>query len=86
MYAGYNDTVPYAQLTVVEQGRLVRQFLQDEQDASENVDVGELPEETTQRLGDWVDAMAWIESDEEKLSRPEQGLLWIHRAQGGEAE
>jgi hypothetical protein len=80
VYAGYNDTVPYAQLVVVEQGRLVRQFLQDEQDSSADVDDGRLPEEAARRLGDWLDAMAWVEADEEKLDRPEQGWLWIHRA------
>ena len=33
VYAGCNDTVPYAQLVVVERGRLVREFLQDEQES-----------------------------------------------------
>ena len=80
VYAGYNDTVPYAQLVVVEQGRLVRQFLQDEQDSSADVDDGRLPEEAGHSFGDWLNAMAWVEADEEKLDRPEQGWLWIHRA------
>jgi hypothetical protein len=80
VYAGYNDTVPYAELVVVEHGRLVRQYLQDEQDSSANVDVGRLPEEAGQPFGDWIDVMGWVEDDEEKLARPEQGWLWIHRA------
>jgi len=29
VYAGYNDTVPYAQIVMVERGHLVRQYLQD---------------------------------------------------------
>jgi hypothetical protein len=79
VYAGYNDTVPYSQIIMVEHGRLVRQFLRDEQDSSADVDVGQLPEEAGQRFQDWMDAMAWVEADEEKLARPEQGWLWIHQ-------
>ena len=80
MYAGYNDTVPYAQLIMIEQGRLIRQYLQDEQDSSEDIDVGRLPEEANEPFADWNDVMAWVEADEEKLGRPERGWLWIHRA------
>jgi hypothetical protein len=80
VYAGYNDSVPYAQLIVVEQGRLVRQYLQDEQDSSADVDVGQLPEEAKHRFQNWIDVMGWVEEDEAKLDRPEQGWLWIHRA------
>jgi hypothetical protein len=79
VYAGYNDAIPYAQVVVVERGQLVRQYLQDEQDSSADIDVGRLPEEAGQRFHDWVDAMAWVEADEEKLHRPADGWLWIHR-------
>jgi hypothetical protein len=79
VYAGCNDTVPYAQLIVVEKGRLVRQFLDDEQDPSANVDLGQLPEEAGKPFEDWTAAMEWVEEDEEKLARSEQGWLWIHQ-------
>ena len=80
VYAGYNDSVPYAQLIVVERGRLVREFLKDEQDSSEDVNVGRLPEESGRRLETWIDGARWVEEDEQNLTRPEQGWLWIHRA------
>jgi hypothetical protein len=80
VYAGYNDTIPYAQLIVVERGRLLREFLQDEQDSSDDVNVGRLPEEAGRRLETWIDGARWVEEDELKLTRPEQGWLWIHRA------
>jgi hypothetical protein len=80
VYAGYNDTVPYAQLIVVERGRLVRQYLQDEQDSSDDEDVGQLPEEAKHRFKNWIDVMGWVEEDEDNLTRPQQGWLWIHRA------
>ena len=44
------------------------------------MDVGRLPEEAGQPLGDWIDVMGWVEADEEKLARSEQDWLWIHRA------
>jgi hypothetical protein len=80
VYAGYNDAIPYAQLIVVQHGRVVREFLQDEQDASADVNVGRLPEEAGERLETWIDGARWVEEDELKLIRPEQGWLWIHRA------
>lgn len=80
VYAAFNDAIAYAQLIVVERGRLVREFLKDEQDSSADVNVGRLPEETERRLETWIDGARWVEEDEEKLSRPEQGWLWIHRA------
>ena len=80
VYAGYNDTVPYAQVVMVEGGRLIREYLQDEDDPSADVDLGALPEEAWESFGGWSDAMGWVEADEEKLDRPQQGWLWIHRA------
>ena len=61
-------------------GRLVREFLQDEQDSSQDVNVGRLPEEAKERLETWIDGAGWVEEDELKLTRPEEGWLWIHRA------
>lgn len=80
VYAGYNDTVPYSQLVFVENGKLVRQYLQDEQDPSSDVNVGQLPEEAKKPFKDWIAVMSWVEEDQDKLARSEQGWLWIHRA------
>jgi hypothetical protein len=79
VYAGYNDAIPYAQLIVVERGRLVREFLQDDQDPSQDVNVGRLPGEAGEPLETWIDGARWVEEDELQLTRPEQGWLWIHR-------
>ena len=68
------------ELIVVQQGRLERHILDDEQDSGSNVDLGRLPEEAQEPLTDWVDVTRWIEEDEVKLERPEQGWLWIHQA------
>ena len=42
--------------------------------------MGRLPEEAGERLETWIDGARWVEEDEDKLTRPEQGWLWIHRA------
>jgi len=80
VFAGYNDTIAYAQLVVVGRGRLVREFLQDEQDSSHDVNMGRLPEEAGQRFENWINVMGWVEEDNDKLAHLEQGWLWIHRA------
>src|SRR5215207_40253 len=53
VYVGYNDAIPYAQIVVVERGRLTREFLQDEQETTHDVNVGQLPEEAGKRLETW---------------------------------
>ena len=80
VYAGYNDAIAYAEIVVVEKGVLVRQFLDDEQEPSTNVDIGRLPEEGRKPFKDWIQAMGWVEADEDKLARTEEGWLWIHQA------
>ena len=80
VYAACNDAIAYAELVVVEKGRLVRHFLQDEQDASADVDVGRLPQEAKEPIKDWIGATQWVEEDEQELERPEEGWLWIHQA------
>jgi hypothetical protein len=80
VFASYNDTIAYAMLVVVIGGRLVRQFLQDEQEPDEDVNEGRLPEESRQRFENWTDVARWVEEDESELTRPEEGWLWIHQA------
>ena len=80
VYAAYNDAIAYAELIVVQQGKLVRRFLQDEQDPSENVNEGRIPDEAGDPFVDWPDVAAWVDEDSEKFAPPEQGWLWIHEA------
>ena len=51
VYAGYNDAIGYGEFVRVDRGQLVRQFLQDEQDPTADVDVGKLPEEAGEPPG-----------------------------------
>jgi hypothetical protein len=84
IYAAANDAVPYAQIVAIDNGRLVRNIVKDDSDASDDVDVGRLPEEAAGPFQDWTEVMAWVEADEEKLVRPKQGWLWIHQAEATE--
>ena len=80
VYVDCNDAALYAELLVTSQGRLVRHFLQDEQDSSGDVNIGKLPEEGRQRFDDWGDVVVWAETDSDKILRPSHGWLWIHEA------
>ena len=43
-------------------------------------DLGRLADAAKQPFEGWLDVMAWIEADEEKMDQPDEGWLWIHRA------
>ena len=77
VYAAANDAIGYAEIVVVENGQLVRQLLRDAEEPDADIDVGRLPQEAHGPLRDWNDAMSWVEADEERLTRPDEGLLWI---------
>jgi hypothetical protein len=82
VYAACNDAIGYGELVRVERGQLVRQFLQDEQDPSADVDIGKLPEEADEPIADWTDVAKWVEEEEDKFTGRQRGWLWIHRGAG----
>lgn len=77
VYVAANDAIGYTEIVVVEKGRLVRQYLQDEQDPSADMDIGSIPGDPQEPFEDWIGAMSWAETDESRLSKPVEGLLWI---------
>ena len=79
VYDDFNDAVGYAQIVVIEEGRLVRAYLQDEQEPDEDVDSGRLPVENGHPFENWMDAMGWVEDDARRLGGPTEGWLWIHQ-------
>ena len=80
VYVDCNDAASYAELVVTSQGRLVRHFLQDEEDSSGDVNIGKFAEEGRKRFGDWAQVFDWAETDTDKILRPSHGWLWIHEA------
>jgi hypothetical protein len=80
VYAGYNDAIGYGEFVRVDGGRLVRHFLQDEQDPGADVNVGRLPDEAAAPWVHWADVATWVDEEDEEFTARERGWLWIHRA------
>ena len=78
VYAGYNDAIGYGEFVRVDRGQLVRQFLEDEQDPSTDVNVGKLPENVEPMMR-WTDVAKWVDEEEETFTGRKRGWLWIHR-------
>lgn len=62
--AGYNDAVPYGQLLAVRGGRVIREFLDDQQDPSQNLSRGRLDFEEATTIEDWVGAASFVDGDD----------------------
>ena len=82
VFAGYNDSVPYGQLIVVREGRVVREFLHDLQDPSENVNRGRLELERDTLIDEWADAAWFVDGDELADLGADEGTLLLYRADG----
>ena len=80
VYAGYNDAIAYGEYVKVERGKLLRQFLEDEQEPDANVNVGKLPEEAVEPMTRWTDVARWVDEQELDFTGRERGWLWIHQA------
>jgi hypothetical protein len=74
--AGYNDAVPYGQLLVIRNGRVVREFLDDQQDPRQNVNRGKLEFEKASPIKNWIAAASFVDGDD-IVSHPDSGLLWM---------
>lgn len=79
VFAAYNDAVPYGQLTVVQDGRVVREFLHDLEDPSHDVNHGRLELERAKLIDDWVDAAWFVDSDELADDAADEGTLLLYR-------
>ena len=78
VFAGYNDALPYAELVVVLDGQVVREFRDDEQDPSQNVNEGRLNFEDIYPIQNWVEAASFVDGDDLAAS-PDDGMLCMFR-------
>lgn len=76
VFAGYNDSVPYVQLIVVQRGIIVREFLDDRQDPRNNVNRGRIDIENESPINDWTDAALFVDEDN-LVPYGDDGLLWM---------
>jgi hypothetical protein len=78
VFAGYNDAIHYGELVVIENGVILRAFMDDEDDPGARRDVGRLPQENTDPLRTWIDVASLVDDDPILRKAPGEGLLWIH--------
>jgi hypothetical protein len=73
--AGYNDAIPYGELIVINQGLVLREFLNVPGEPAENVNIGHLPQEEFEPIQSWVEVANIIDKDD--LPYHGSGWLWI---------
>ena len=76
VFAGYNDAIGYGELTVIDNGTIVREFLFDAENPSVNVNYGNLNDNSIEPMTTWVEAATFV--DEDTILFSERGLLWLH--------
>jgi hypothetical protein len=80
IFAGYNDAIHYGELVVIENGVIVRAFMDDEDNPAARRDDGRLPQESSDPIRSWINVASFVEDDPILLQSPAEGLLWIHSA------
>ena len=75
-YIGYNDSVPYGNVLVIQSGKVKRDFLDDKTDPSASRNIGRLKIENKQPLESWIDVEYNFTDDFLKYT-VDSGLLWI---------
>jgi hypothetical protein len=78
IYLGFNDAIAYGELIWIEDGRVLRQFLEDEQEPGDDVNLGRLPGEATDPIEHWMDVEPWLQRQEDSFAEHGRGWLWIH--------
>jgi hypothetical protein len=72
--AGYNDSIPYAEMVVVRDGKVVREFVDDPTSPEQNVNWG-VSDSEYKPFETWIDVVGFV--DEDDLGFCEQGWLWV---------
>ena len=76
VFAGYNDSNPSGHLIVIQQGQIVREFLDNTASPLSPVNRGQLGFEGDHPINDWIGAASFVDDDEIVCS-PDYGLLWM---------
>lgn len=78
VFAGYNDSIPYGVLVVIENREILRDFFDYELDPAQNVNKGRLDFEETHPIQNWAEAASFVDADD-LAATPDDGTLWIFR-------
>jgi hypothetical protein len=76
VFAGYNDSIPSGHLIAIQQGRIVREFLDNTASPLSPVNRGRLGFERDNPINDWIGAASFVD-DDEIVRSPDYGLLWM---------
>jgi hypothetical protein len=76
VFAGYNDSVPSGHLIAIQQGKVIREFLDDILNPQSHIDQGQLDFEELNPMKDWIGAASFVD-DDEVVRSPDYGLLWM---------
>jgi hypothetical protein len=61
---------------VIENGKILREFLYDENSPEVNVNRGQLVGSPVEPMETWIQAASFVDDDD--LAFSERGLLWLH--------
>ncbi|GCD10057.1 hypothetical protein Ctaglu_16800 [Clostridium tagluense] len=75
MFAGYNDSIPYGELIIIRNGKILREFMDMPDDPELNIDMGKLEKEEEKPIHSWVDVASYV--DEDSIIYSDTGWLWI---------
>ena len=81
VFAGYNDSNSSGHLIVIQQGQIVREFLDNTASPQSPVNRGRLGFEGDNPINDWIGAASFVDDDEIVIS-PDYGLLWMFGERG----
>src|SRR5574341_466717 len=73
--AGYNDAILVAELIVISDGTVLREFREDVESPEVNMNIGKLPGEDSKPIRSWVEVASIV--DDDKLAFSKKGWLWI---------
>ena len=76
VFVGYNDSIPSGHLIAIDQGQVVREFLDDTANPQSHANRGQLDFEALNPIKDWIGAASFVD-DDEIFSSPDYGLLWM---------
>ncbi|MBU3129788.1 hypothetical protein [Clostridium tagluense] len=75
VFAGYNDSIPYGELIIIQNGKVLREFMDMPDDPELNIDMGKLEKEEGKPIHSWVDVASYV--DEDSIIYSDTGWLWI---------
>lgn len=75
VFAGYNDSILWGAITVIRDGKVVREFLDYAPEQEDNLNVGNLGPDF-EPIETWIDVAGIV--DDDNLGFSDTGFLWVY--------